>query len=360
MSTGIQWTDETWNPTRGCSRVSKGCENCYAEVVAARFSGKGQAYEGLARRTSKGEARWTGKVVVVDKQIDWPLRWKGSSRAREEGRSSRIFVDSMSDLFHEKITDEELDRIFAVMALADRHTFQILTKRPERMLRYMTQRDVLPLSFSRKLGGSSIHKTPCDRVYAIARQNPDCRKELLWPLPNVWLGVSAENQETADERIPLLMQTPAAVRFISAEPLLGSLDLSLYLEEEGYIGTDYVRPLDWVIVGGESGADARPCDLASLRGVLQQCEQESVPCFVKQMGKWMLGDHSGFTVNRWLLEDGRVFVPPIIRSVFNGHLHDRPAGAIAFGNCDTHGGNWAEWPNDLRVRQFPAEVAVHV
>ena len=128
VNTGIEWTDSTWNPIRGCSLVSEGCRNCYAMGVAARFSGPGQAYEGLARRRSNGEPQWTGKVAVVEKHMLDPLRWRGSRR---------IFVNSMSDLFHENVTDETIDRVFAVMALAPWHTFQVLTKRPRRMRDYM-------------------------------------------------------------------------------------------------------------------------------------------------------------------------------------------------------------------------------
>lgn len=355
MSTGIQWTDETWNPTRGCSRVSKGCENCYAEVVAARFSGKGQAYEGLARRTSKVEARWTGKVVMVEKVLNWPLGWKGSAQARAEGRRSRIFVDSMSDLFHKELEDHEIAQVFAVMAAAHTHDFQILTKRPER------QRELLSSEEFRENVAMFLDGIIDERVDPTYRLTTDLRAmapdvmDEGWPLRNVWLGTSVENQEVADERIPLLLQTPAAVRFLSCEPLLGPVDLAIYLEEEGYVGTEYVPPLDWIICGGESGSHARSCDVSWIRSIASQCAENRVPCFVKQMGKWINGDHSGFTVNRWLLDDGRVFVPPLLEL-----NRRRPTNAIAFGNCDTHGGNWIEWPKDLCVREFPAEVSDHV
>ena len=349
MSTGIQWTDETWNPIRGCSRVSEGCRHCYAEVVAARFSGPGQAYEGLARRTSKGEARWTGKIMFVEKHLLDPLRWK---------EPRRIFVNSMSDLFHEDVTDDELAAIFGVMALAHQHTFQILTKRPERQRAIMGQ-----LTLSESIAGLGLLCQDRGIALDYDRLNRHLRShDHRWPLPNVWLGVSIENQEAADERIPLLLDTPAAVRFLSCEPLLGPLNLLEWLDRyrlDHDTGTEaiYKTLISWVIFGGESGAGARPCDVQWIRDGVSQCREHDIAPFVKQMGKWIAGDHSGFTVNRWLMADGRVFVPPIIRSVLNGHLHDRSANAIAFGNCDTHGGNWNEWPEDLRVREFPAEVA---
>lgn len=282
QNTGIQWTDATWNPIRGCSRVSEGCRNCYAEVVAARFSGPGQPYEGLARRTSNGGARWTGKIMFVEKHLDDPLRWR---------KPSRIFVNSMSDLFHEDVTDEQLDRIFAVMDAARRHTFQVLTKRPARMLAY-----------------SELRRAPAS---------------------NVWLGVSVENQQAADERIPLLLETPAAVRFLSCEPLLGPIDLVPFLfdEVDGTTMPDYSSPrasnrgLSWVIVGGESGPNARPCDTQWIRDIVDQCQAAGAAPFVKQLG--------AYPVN----------------------------GSYAMQLEDSHGGNPEEWAPFLRVREFPGVAA---
>jgi protein gp37 len=323
--------------------------------VAARFSGPGQAYEGLARRTSTGEARWTGKIMFVEKHLEDPLRWR---------EPRRIFVNSMSDLFHEGVTDEQLDRIFAVMALADKHTFQILTKRPARQREYVSGTDVRAriaaqanaIMRSRRTMQGSDHALSHRFLWRqIETAEPGEWLNRLsgiaddqWPLPNVWLGVSVENQAAADERIPILLDTPAAVRFLSCEPLLGPLAFPLPC-----IGSRFWSDLDWIIVGGESGAKARPCDVQWIRAIVAQCAEAKVPCFVKQMGKWITGDHTGFTVNRWLLDDGRVFVPPVL----GANAHVRPANAIAFGNCDDHGGNWNEWPDDLKVRDFPAESA---
>lgn len=240
----IEWTDATWNPVRGCSRVSEGCRHCYAEGVAARFSGPGQPYEGLAERTAKGP-RWTGKVRLIESQLDLPLRWR---------KPRRIFVNSMCDLFHESLPDLAIDRVFAIMALAPHHTFQVLTKRPERMRAYLTD-SATPLKHT----GS-------------------------WPLPNVWLGVSVENQEAADERIPLLLDTPAAVRFLSCEPLLRPVDLTDYLVETARTNRDWY--LDWIISGGESGTGARPCHPDWIRTLRDQCAAASVPFFFKQWGAW--------------------------------------------------------------------------
>lgn len=294
---GIVWTDQTWNPVRGCSRVSEGCRNCYAERVAARFSDRFQPYEGLARRTPSGP-RWTGKVVPVEEHLLDPLRWK---------TPRRIFVNSMSDLFHENLPDEAIDMIFAVMALCPQHQFQILTKRPERQLRYV----------------DSACGRIADRVMEMrkARGDMGCVGPLphlspgstWWPLANVWLGVSVEDQATADELIPLLQETPAAVRWVSAEPLLGPIDLCCVGHEveewDGVIDAlrgftwieewldDFgkerrrhrcqtVPKLDWVVVGGESGTGARPMHPDWARSLRDQCQTAGVPFLFKQWGEW--------------------------------------------------------------------------
>jgi protein gp37 len=316
--TPIQWTDATWNPIRGCSRVSDGFRYCYAEAVAARFSGAGQAYEGLARRRSNGEPQWTGEVRVIDEHMLDPIRWR---------RPRRIFVNSMSDLFHEKLSDDSVDAVFAVMALAQRHTFQILTKRPARMLDYLTT----PGRAGAIVGEMANREMPG----FIA---PDVLADDYWPLPNIWLGVSVENQTAADERIPLLVETPAAVRFLSCEPLLGPIDFyacgSRGAEDgdpfsfSALTGTDGVDPpipgIDWVIVGGESGPHARRLDLAWIRSIVHACKRSSVSVFVKQLGRHPVE-----------LERGVVTWPEI-------ELRD------------SHGGDMEEWPEDLRVREFPA------
>jgi protein gp37 len=283
-TTGIEWTDATWNPIRGCSRVSEGCRNCYAESTAYRFSGAGQPYEGLAV-LANGHASWTGKVEFVEKHLLDPLKWKAPRR---------IFVNSMSDLFHEGVTDEMRDRIFAVMALCPQHTFQVLTKRPERMRAYL----------------DPACGRIADRIIALRRQRGDngCVCPLphvapgaaWWPLANVWLGVSVENQAAADERIPLLLETPAAARFISAEPLLGPVNLEELPSASGIgrhlcalsnAGVDpgalFATKLDWVICGGESGPGARPMHPDWARSLRDQCAAAAdVPFFFKQWGEW--------------------------------------------------------------------------
>lgn len=259
----IEWTDKTWNPIRGCTRVSEGCRNCYAEKVAARFSKPGQAYHGLAHFVG-GEARWTGQLRLVDEMLTQPLRWL---------KPSRIFVNSMSDLFHENLSDADIDRVFAVMALAPRHTFQVLTKRTDRMRAYLTNDGL----YQRILRAADPFRAANPKLCRVPISDP--RQAAFWP--QVWLGVSVENQAAADERIPDLLAAPAAVRFLSCEPLLGPLDLWLYLDPM----RQFRRHLDWVICGGESGPGKRPTDVAWHRSLRDQCKAAGVAFFEKQIDK---------------------------------------------------------------------------
>jgi protein gp37 len=245
----IEWTDATWNPVRGCTRVSEGCRHCYAEAIAARFSGPGLPYEGLARPTPDGP-RWTGEVRLIEEHLEDPLRWK---------TPQHIFVNSMSDLFHEKLSDEQIDRVFAVMLRAPRHAFQILTKRPERMRAYMAA-SFVPGGILTALGE---HLT-----------DPGVDPQ-TWPPANVWLGTSVENPVVAATRIPELLLTQAAVRFLSVEPLLARVDLRPWL-----------HGLHWVIVGGESGLRARPMHPAWAREIRDACVEKGVPFFFKQWGEY--------------------------------------------------------------------------
>jgi protein gp37 len=342
--TGIEWTDATWNPVRGCSRVSPGCQNCYAERVAARFGGlhRGDGeidlhngpFMGFAEMTPQGP-RWTGKVALIEERLVEPLSWR---------KPKRIFVNSMSDLFHESLPDEAIDRVFAVMALAPQHTFQILTKRAARMRAYFTP------------DRQERVRAAAGNLAANGDETADYAWGRGWPLPNVWLGVSAEDQERADERIPLLLDTPAAVRFVSAEPLLGPVDLGLYLSRDAMFPMpgfkDCLPGLKWVIVGGESGPGARACDQAWIRLIVRKCRIAGVPCFVKQLGALLGGYPDGFIVDRWVGK-GWKSVPPAFRADHDPARSHRPTDAIGFQLSDRKGGDPAEWPEDLRVREFP-------
>jgi protein gp37 len=297
--------------------------------MEARASGKGDAYFGLARMTKAGP-RWTGKVQFVGDHLMDPIRWK---------RPRRVFVNSMSDLFHEGVSDEQIDRIFAAMALAPRHQFQVLTKRPERMLRYLTgpwpgdgvgariAQATWEMAPKRLPEGASFVESPVGPILSNGRPEFGYRRFIQpWPLPNVWLGVSAEDQATADERIPLLLQTPAAVRWVSAEPLLGPMDLRKYMlggnlslcgncghhskeqewlnDPEGgsahcprcdsnscELDPEWDESVDWVVVGGESGAGARPMLSEWARSLRDQCAAAGVAYFFKQWGEWVDASH---------------------------------------------------------------------
>ncbi len=246
MSTGIEWTDETWNPVVGCTRVSPGCQHCYAERMAKRLSKNPSTpqYAG----TVDDNGRWTGQVNLVESALLKPLSWR---------KPRMVFVNSMSDLFHESVPDEYIDKVFAVMAQAHHHTYQVLTKRPERITEWAA--------------GAHLRMTRCFRNFHDYTESVG-----PWPLPNVWLGTSAENQATLDERLPHLLATPAAVRFLSLEPLLGPIDVRGRLDG-----------IDWVIVGGESGPGAQPMHPDWVRSIRDACVEAEVAFFFKQWGEWL-------------------------------------------------------------------------
>jgi protein gp37 len=250
----IEWTDASWNPIRArnlktgkvgwhCEHVTTGCERCYAEGINKRL-GTGLPFKPGHRKDVE--------IFLDEKMLRAPRRW---------AKPRKIFVCSMTDLFADFVKDEWLDRIFATMLLSPHHTFQVLTKRPERMRAYTTS--------ERAIGPVEAQKR-------------------WWPLPNVWLGVSCERQEEADERIPLLLQTPAAVRFISAEPLLGPIRLMrIPVKIPGEPGYGDCQ-IDWCIVGGESGPNASPMHPDWARSLRDQCQAAGVAFFFKQWGAWRL------------------------------------------------------------------------
>lgn len=258
--TSIEWTKgddgsagETWNPVTGCTKVSPGCDHCYAETLTERFHGKGSFAE----------------VKLHHDRLDAPRRWR---------KPRRVFVNSMSDLFHDAVPSAFIAAVFDVMRETPQHTYQILTKRHARM--------------------RSLMKT------AVPGEG--------WPLPNVWLGVSVEDEKRADLRIPALLDTPAAVRFISAEPLLGPVSL-----RSGWWDNDYRDYLDWVIIGGESGPGARPLDIKWVTDLMADAHTINADVFVKQLGSVWARDN---------------------------------------GAKDRKGGDPSEWPEDLQIREFPMAV----
>lgn len=347
--TKIEWTQESWNPIRGCVRVSPGCQNCYAERIAARFSKPGLAYEGLAEMTPQGP-RWTGKISFVEKAITEPLRRR---------TPTTYFVNSMSDLFYDAVPLDWIVRIFAVMALSSQyeryggnkgHTFQILTKRAKRMREILTSPD-FHLRVAHEMNelaaeSPNLHHTkgpwPSEMSDLVKKKEAH-----VWPIPGVWIGISAENQETADERIPELLKCPAAVRWVSAEPLIGPLNLLGYMMEgedpgrcsnckggHGFtrcpnygsiaktrseyeggpdVCEDFKRKnfsLHWVVAGGESGPGARMISPEWARNLRDECQKAGVAYFFKQWGEWRLdqvGDELvGSNKERFYLGNGQM------------------------------------------------------
>jgi protein gp37 len=321
----IEWTDATWNPVTGCTKVSPGCDHCYAETFAERWRGiPGHHFENGF------------DVTLRPERLMQPLHWK---------RPRRIFTNSMSDLFHESVPDDYIAQVFAVMGAARQHTFQVLTKRHARMRSLLSSPD-----FARTVvtwEGSTMRAQGQGGIIPAEQ----------WPLPNVWLGVSVEDNKWADIRIHALLDTPAVTRFLSCEPLLGLVNLwhwinpsdpcvdcdvcgdERFADEIGAGHDRYVyddkdqeteawcsgpsagtlpRRIDWIIAGGESGPGARPCELEWLRWIRDHCHHAEVPFFLKQLGS-VLG---------------------------------RSLGA------GSKGGDWGAWPEDLRVREFPAAAEV--
>lgn len=303
MPTKIEWTQETWNPVTGCTPISPGCAHCYAERMARRLAG----------RYGYPEAPHHFDVTLHPERLDQPLRWK---------KPRMIFVCSMGDLFHEDVPDDFILQVWQVMFKARRHTFQVLTKRPGRML-------------------------------AVVSEFENLLREKPVILPNVWLGVTAENQEQADKRIPILLQTPAAVRFVSVEPMLGAVDIERYLLKPSSCSNcgaelplrrktvgpvqpcpncdqymyEFKRGIHLVIVGGESGPRARPMHPDWARLLRDQCQAAGVPFFMKQMG------------TAWAISTA---------------LGGPDQSPYLLG--DTAGRNMEWWPEDLRIREMPISI----
>ncbi|WP_027894480.1 DUF5131 family protein [Calidithermus chliarophilus] len=266
--TAIEWTDRTWNPVVGCTKVSQGCKFCYAKTLhdmrhRAKLAGK---------PLPEQYALPFERVQLKPERLELPLRWK---------RPARIFVNSVSDLFHEDVPFTYVAAVFGVMAATPRHTYQVLTKRPQRMLEFFRWvRKAVPGVYPTSLAMGLAEP------YTNGRTGPRYVSSAVpWPLPNVWLGVTVEDQRAADERVPLLLAAPAAVRFLSCEPLLGPLDIAKYLPDrpEG----DRDRLVSWVIVGGETGTASqpvRPMHPDWARSLREQCREAGVPFFFKQWG----------------------------------------------------------------------------
>lgn len=380
--TKIEWSDSTWTPIRArvrkdaaeiaqakgytslvqiaakqagrvgaqCERCSYGCDNCYSETFQSRclpHNGTGLPFDRRSRDLVE--------YFLDEEMLLQPLKWR---------KPRKVFVCSQTDLFGEWVPDEWIDRILAVMALCSHLTFQVPTKRANRMERYFA-----PMrpngSFAKGEIGLAYGRPARFFPRAFNRLPLNNETLLPWPLPNVWLGVSVENQEQADKRIPHLLRTPAEVRFLSVEPLLGPVRLkfmrnvchrcnlpekftdnprgsfkmgiplmdsareSVWCPSCGFTYEE-VSDIHWVIVGGESGPGARPCNVEHIRSIVRQCTAAEVKCFVKQVGS-KAQSHS--------CRNEACTHPDC--GMENWHLKDNK------------GGDPSEWPEDIRVREFP-------
>jgi protein gp37 len=361
----IEWTDATWNIITGCTLVDDGCRNCYAAHLIASWHAIGNhpSRKGLARKNAAGEAKFTGEVRFNEQWLDQPLRWK---------KPRRIFVCAHGDLFHESVPDQWIDRVFAVMALAPQHTFQVLTKRPERAAWYLSKHTRSVDTGLEALGITlaSHARNPRSGVgTGVIIKATDINPGALqaWPLPNVWLGTSISDQASADLRIPHLLGAPAAVRFLSVEPMLGPVDLTEIavarpdlrasvildaLRGSGGLNGPLGR-LDWVICGGESGAKARPMHPDWARSLRDQCAGAGVAFFFKQWGEWVQASHDAcpdadMSRNKaiWLGWNGEQAKPSCAGLVY-------PIGVIRIGKARAgrllDGREWNQMPGTMRV-----------
>lgn len=322
--TKIEWTDRTWNPTTGCNKVSAGCKNCYAEKQHFRLQHMHPA------KYTKG---FSAGVETQYSVVREPLKWQ---------KPCKVFVNSMSDLFHIDIPFEFIREVYCVMLLNKKHTFQILTKRPKIMVQFYQYFDLYAEQYD--MGA----------INALWREKK-----------NIWVGTSCENQQTADERIPYLLQVPAAVRFLSCEPLLGAIDLSKYYlttipsrETEKYPfrglmenqKTKWIDLLHWVIAGGESGSGARPMHPDWVRSLRDQCKAAGVPFFFKQWGEYrasIAGDTAGRNKWAWVCENGFVEKGVLPGAFKNETLHHElmlKVGKKKSGNM-LDGKQYLEFPN---------------
>ena len=332
QNSDIQWTDNTWPPVTGCEFASPGCINCYALKDSWRLSHNpnpkvSEPYEGTAVKAANGKLQWSGLVKTHPDRLDWPLKWN---------KPSRIFVCNMADLFHEDVPFAFIDSVFAIMAIAHQHTYQVLTKRSKRIKEYFGDRNRARWITDAALDFLRDEKNPLRWKYPVEKFS------VRIPLPNVWLGVSVENQKAADDRIPDLISTPAAIRFLSCEPLLEAVNLSTWLPIEwSELAEEWIEAwpeknayngmIHQIIIGGESGANARPCHLDWVRSLVSQCRVAGVPVFVKQLGQ------------------NPIDSVPYIEGVARNHFH------FQLKLKDRKGGDMSEWPEDLRIRRFPVK-----
>ena len=328
----IEWTGDTHQFVSGCGDASPGCANCYAKRQAYRMASNPNAkvqqrYRGLTVLRGNGP-QWTGEVRPLPDQLAVPLRWK---------KPRTIFINSLSDTFHADIPDEYIAAMFGVMAATPQHTYQVLTKRAERMRRWFEWLADLAAKVEGGDGAVRYCLGQFDRHTDYTREG--YVEYPAWPLPNVHLGVSVENRKHGVPRIEHLRNTPAAVRFLSVEPLLedlGELDLT---------------GIHWVIVGGESGPRARPCRVAWIRRVVDQCRAQGVPVFVKQLGAYVVDrNDAGFLGGP---DDAWDVDPEAVEHDLDGTRDGYQGAPVRVHLASKKGGDPSEWPADLRVREMP-------
>lgn len=289
----IEWTQHTWNPITGCTKISAGCQNCYAENIAKRFGGK----DGF-------------KVALHPEKLVMPLSRK---------KPTTYFVCSMGDLFHDDVPFDFIDEIFVTIALTPHHTYQILTKRPDRMREYFSSFDLTKLEKIAQI--MLMRNKECGSYQNILWPSKEEAPKLNnFPLENVWLGVTAENQKEANHRIPILLSTPAALRFVSIEPMLEAINLEMIIDAKSndrfrtvysalsgkktlwdttnLLAEGKIEKLDWVICGGESGQRARSLNPLWIKNLQEQCSQAKVPFFFKQWGEFTCKDGEMFRVGK--------------------------------------------------------------
>lgn len=361
---GISWTGVTWNPIRGCRRKNKDCTNCYAERLAATRLATSPKYIGLATMTVDGP-RWTGQVRLDEADLLLPLRWQ---------RPRLVFVNAMSDLFYEELTTDQIDRVVMVMAMATRHTFQVLTKRPERMATYLNDPELPGRLGQLFMDGWPIEAHLGDHA-VIDWPRPDMPALVKWPLVNVWWGASMGHRAAVKELMPALAtcRRQAAVLWVSAEPLIEDtwdyLDFTPWLWKTctrcngsmsvpvpgggapcptclDHQGSEPAGIIDWMVAGGESGQDARPTNLKVARQLRDDSVAAGVAFYWKQWGEWLRVTHYSIG-QHYLADNGLIYEleHEDLRHNVGGYMMAR-IGRKAAGRL-LDGKLWDEWPKGI-------------
>jgi protein gp37 len=324
MSTDIEWTEETWNPVRGCDPVSPGCANCYAMRQAGRFSGPGKPYEGLVQLTKNGRGyRWTGDFREIPEMLQVPMNRK---------KPTAWFVNSMSDLFGEGVTDEFIDAVLGVAMFTPQHTYQILTKRAERMAHYWQRLKDNPYVLFEGMEKYGITEVTSGfgplEMTASPKSTAMLMRSVPFPIRNVWAGVSVENADYLS-RLDELRKIDAAIRMVSFEPLLGDL------------GKVDLAGIHWAIIGGESGNGSRVCDIKWIESIVAQCQAANVATYVKQLGKLCrLSSREPTPEEQAAAKKRRKRGQLTLIETYRRTEHSK-------------GGDIKEWPKHLQVREMP-------